>query len=156
MTLPIRPLSNFITILNLILCQISLAVALPTNNDLRVRAVSAPDISGAAGKIGGAAFGLILLSLGFGIGAASIAIAGSIEWREFRDRKKPDTEAAPGTEKVLQKVETGDSDDTVMKEKASRSVKTSPIRKPRLTLKSFRPMDFRNLGVVSPKGPTKT
>lgn len=131
-------------------------MALPTVNGLRVRETSATDLSGAAGKIAGAAFALILVSLAFGLGAATIAIMGSVEWREFRDRKKPEAEKAPGLEKALQKVNTRDSDQTVVDEKEnSISVQDSPMRKPRLTLKSFRPMDFKNLGVGWSKEPAR-
>lgn len=132
-------MSHFTITYYLILCHVSLALALPTNNSLHIRAGSTPDLSGAAGKIAGAAFALILISFGFGLGAATIAIAGSIEWREFRDRNKPDEE------KAVERVETRDSEDTIMEDKEWPKGQGTQVRRPRVTLKSFMPVDFRGL-----------
>lgn len=159
MPLCLRPLQNLTTAFHIILLsQISLVLALPANNDRRsgsidARAIAAPDLSGAAGKIGGAAFGLVVLSLGFGLGAASIAILGSLEWREFRDRKKPKVPAKDGVgmtsnqrdeEKGVDRAGTGLSDSTV-DEKENNTEAPSRRERSRLTLKSFMPMDFGDL-----------
>lgn len=89
-------LPNLTAILLLLLSQLSLAAALPTPHhlldQLHTRAV--PDLSSASGKIAGGVFALILISLLFGLGAATVAIKGSVEWREFRDRNKPRLPAA--------------------------------------------------------------
>lgn len=155
---PYQALANTFHII--LLWQISLTSALPVNNERRsghfdARDISAPDLSGAAGKIGGAAFALILLSLGFGLGAASIAIFGSIEWREFRDRKKPkvpqkDENGPEQTQrdaaKRLDRAETGLSESTVdeMEKQTAREAQGRRERS-RLTLKSFLPIDFGDL-----------
>lgn len=152
----IHTLQAFTTTFHIILLwQVSLASALPTNNDRRsanidARDISTPDLSGAAGKIGGAAFALILLSLGFGFGAASIAIFGSIEWREFRDRKKPQVPPKDGngseqqqetTDRRVDRAETGLSESTV-DEKEKQFNTQGRRERSRLTLKSFLPIDF--------------
>lgn len=152
----IQPFQALTTIFHTILLwQISLASALPTNNDRRsgeidARDISTPDLSGAAGKIGGAAFALILLSLGFGFGAASIAIFGSIEWREFRDRKKPKVppkdengagQQQANSDRRVDRAETGLSDSTV-DEKEKQLEAQGRRERSRLTLKSFMPIDF--------------
>lgn len=156
MTLLLHPFQSVTTKFYIILFwQISQVLALPTNIDqhtggLAERDITAPNLSGAAAKIGGGVFALILLSLGFGLGAASIAIAGSPEWREFRDRKKPKVPAKEGMtaatqedeEKGAQRVQTGLSASTVdEKEKPI----VEPVRRARLTLKSFVPIDFNDL-----------
>lgn len=159
MSLCLQPAQNLITVFHIILlAHISVVLALPTNNERRAggidgRAIDTPDLSGAAGKIGGAAFGLIVLSLGFGLGAASIAILGSIEWREFRDRKKPEVPAKDGNgttpkltdeEKAVDRRGTGLSESTVDgKEKTTEAA--SRRERSRLTLKSFMPIDFSDL-----------
>lgn len=162
MTLFLLPLQKFITTFYIIsLCQISLALALPANNvhlsstSLSARDdVALPNLSGVAGKIAGLGFALVVLSLGFGLGAASIAILGSTEWREFRDRKKPKVPAKDGPvttkppqqpqdeEKGVNRVDTGLTESTVdEKEKTIQA----PERRTRLTLKSFMPIDFGDL-----------
>lgn len=154
-----HPLQTFtITFYIILLWQISLVSALPTNNDRRsgdidARDISTPDLSGAAGKIGGAAFALILLSLGFGLGAASIALFGSIEWREFRDRKKPQVppkdengsgQQQANADRSVDRAETGLSENTV-DEKEKQSEAQGRRERSRLTLKSFMPIDFGEL-----------
>lgn len=104
--------------------------------------------SSAIGGIAGGVIGLILLSLVIGLGAASIAVLGSLEWREWRGKKDGDDQPR-GEEKGLDleggppppPVPTKD-DDTNLNEKAQ-----LPAGKPggsRLTLKSFVPLDFRS------------
>lgn len=132
MTLYLSPPHSIVTIFYLLLCQLSLAAALPARNDLTARA-NKPDLSGATGKIAGAALGLIVISLGFGLGSATIAVLGSVEWREFRDRKKTDEE------KALSKVATEESQSTTGTEE-KQSGRDAQARLPRLNklnLKSF-------------------
>lgn len=138
----------------ILLCQVSLALALPAGNshragDINARDVTVPNLSGAAGKIAGGVFALVLLSLGLGVGAASIAILGSTEWREFRDRKKPQVPARDGVtaqqggeQQGVNRAQTDRSESTVDEnEKAT----AAPARRPRLTLKSLMPIDFNDL-----------
>lgn len=103
--------------------------------------------SSAIGGIAGGVIGLILLSLVIGLGAASIAVLGSLEWREWRGKKDGDDQ--PRGEKKGLDLEgpppppVPTKDDTIDVEKAQ------PAGKPggsRLTLKSFVPLDFRSAG----------
>lgn len=159
MSLCLRPFQDLTTTFHiLLLSKISLVLALPASNDRRVgyidtRAIAAPDLSGAAGTIGGAAFGLIVLSVGFGLGAASIAILGSIEWREFRDRKKPEVPSKDANgftpqqahgEKSVDRVDTGLSESTV-NDKEKQIEASARRERSRLTLKTFMPIDLSKL-----------
>lgn len=163
MRLYILPLKRIVSITYVLFFQIVLALTLPIQEhqwtrELGTRGAEATPlqnkraISSAAGAIGGGAVGLILLALFIGLGSAAIAIIGSIEWREFRDRKKPrqtkgDEEKARDRNleiagQELQSVTTTSTTETVMSDPQKVGIETQAPRKSRLTLKSFKPMDF--------------
>lgn len=155
MSLSFRATPNINTLLHLLLCQTSLSLALPTTHNLRPRA-STPDLSGASAKIGGGIFALLAVSLGLGLGAAFLALRGSVEWREFRDRKKPPPEdektgaATRARADTTATMSTVASVDTIAEEKIRLEAEqeAQKIRRPsRLTLKSFRPMDFKDINL---------
>lgn len=96
---------NVVTIIYAILFQLSLALALPTGEyhqasrietrdsiqTLHLQVKREPELSvdsSTIPKIAGGAFGIVALGLFFGLGSASIAVYGSIEWRTRRDKKK--------------------------------------------------------------------
>lgn len=178
---------NVATIIYILLSQIALAFSLPVDqheSSLHENEARAPHShtvqpltkraalsSSAVGAIGGGAVGLILLALVIGLGSASIAILGSLEWGEFRDRKKPqeeqqqqqhkarsadaekqkgfgqeqeqDKEAAVSIHQTQSNLSTASTaQQTVREEKIGIQTPVTP-RRSRLTLKSFlAPMDF--------------
>ncbi|KAG6368934.1 hypothetical protein INS49_003152 [Diaporthe citri] len=93
---------NVTTIVYAILLQITLALALPTGEASRIETRGGvetlhlqikrePELSvdsSSIPKIAGGAFGIVALGLIFGLGSASIAVFGSLEWRTRRDKKK--------------------------------------------------------------------
>lgn len=96
---------NVAAIIYAILLQLSLALALPTGEyhqasrietrsgvqTLHLQSRQEPSASideSSIPKIAGGAFGIVALGLIFGLGSASIAVYGSIEWRTRRDKKK--------------------------------------------------------------------
>lgn len=96
---------NVAAIIYAILLQLNLALALPTGEyhqasrietrnsvqtlHLQIKRQSEASIdSSSIPKIAGGAFGIVALGLIFGLGSASIAVYGSIEWRTRRDKKK--------------------------------------------------------------------
>lgn len=95
---------NVAAIIYAILLQLSLALALPTGDyqashietrsgdqTLHLQSRQEPSASideSSIPKIAGGAFGIVALGLIFGLGSASIAVYGSIEWRTRRDKKK--------------------------------------------------------------------
>lgn len=95
---------NVAAIIYAILLQLTLALALPageyhqasrieTRNSietlhLQIKREEASIDSSSIPKIAGGAFGIVALGLIFGLGSASIAVYGSIEWRTRRDKKK--------------------------------------------------------------------
>lgn len=171
---------NVATIIYILLSQIALALSLPIDqnehagNHLRENEPRAPPaphsvqpptkraaLSGSAvGAIGGGAVGLILLALVIGLGSASIAILGSLEWGEFRGRKtKPeeqqagaDAEKQRGLRQAQEDKETSavgihqtqsNSTASTVQQTVNEKVAVQPPRRSRLTLKSFLPpMDF--------------
>jgi hypothetical protein len=94
---------NIVAILYAILLQLTLALALPTGDytgalqldgrssvqplDLPSKREEQIDESSIP-KIAGGAFGIVALGLIFGLGSASIAVFGSIEWQTRRDKKR--------------------------------------------------------------------
>lgn len=103
-------LRNVNTIIYLVLSQIVLAWSLPVTQDDHLREIEsrAPRTVHTPGKralsssavkaIGGGVVGLVVLALVIGLGSALIAILGSTEWREFRDRNKPKEEKGKAVE----------------------------------------------------------
>lgn len=103
------------TIIYLLLSQAVLAWGLPVTQDgpllgeIESRAPPAGAVlhtpskralsSTAVKAIGGGVVGLVLLALIIGLGSASVAILGSTEWREFRDRNKPKEDKGKAVEK---------------------------------------------------------
>lgn len=96
---------NVAAIIHVILFQLTFALALPTSqynqaSQIETRQVAEtlhlqikrePELSidsSSIPKIAGGAFGIVALGLIFGLGSASIAVFGSIEWRVRRDKKK--------------------------------------------------------------------
>ncbi|KAJ0121987.1 hypothetical protein J7T55_002498 [Diaporthe amygdali] len=96
---------NVAAIIHVILFQLTFALALPTGqynqaSQIETRQVAEtlhlqikrePELSidsSSIPKIAGGAFGIVALGLIFGLGSASIAVFGSIEWRVRRDKKK--------------------------------------------------------------------
>lgn len=96
---------NVAAIIYAILLQLTLALALPTGEypqesrietrdsiqTLHLQSKREPEASidsSSIPKIAGGAFGIVALGLIFGLGSASIAVYGSIEWRTRRDKKK--------------------------------------------------------------------
>lgn len=107
--------------------------------------------SSAIGGIAGGVIGLILLSLVIGLGAASIAVLGSLEWREWRGKKDEDDQ--PRGEKKGLDLEGGPPPPPVPTKDTIDVEKAQPAGKPggsRLTLKSFVPLDFRSGGWGKP------
>ena len=96
---------NVAAIIYTMLLQLSLSLALPTGEHhqasrietrdsiqtLHLQAKREPELSvdsSSIPKIAGGAFGIVVLGLIFGLGSASIAVYGSLEWRTRRDKKK--------------------------------------------------------------------
>lgn len=94
---------NAVTIICAILFHLTLVVALPTgeyNQASRIESKSSVETlhlqikreeqidSSSIPKIAGGAVGIVALGLIFGLGSASIAVFGTIEWRTRRDKKK--------------------------------------------------------------------
>lgn len=95
---------NVAAIIYAILLQLTLALALPAGEyhqasrietrdsietlHLQIKREEASIDSSSIPKIAGGAFGIVALGLIFGLGSASIAVYGSIEWRTRRDKKK--------------------------------------------------------------------
>lgn len=108
-----------------------------------------------AGAIGGGAFALILLALFIGLGSASVAVIGSIEWKEYRDRKNPGEKEGDGGKmqdrennketagQEAQSITTMSAGETVTGDPEKVEIQKEPPRKARLTLKSFLPLDFQ-------------
>ncbi|PSR80794.1 hypothetical protein BD289DRAFT_484772 [Coniella lustricola] len=59
--------------------------------------------SNVAGKVAGGAAGLVILSLVLGLGSASIAVLGSVEWAELRGKNKPEQQQAGDEKAALEK-----------------------------------------------------
>lgn len=163
----VSSLRNVATIIYIFLSQIALALSLPVDqpHNLRGNEARAPrpiqppakrDISSSTvGAIGGGAFALVLLALVIGLGSASIAILGSLEWGEFRDKKKPeqaeadaekqrgadeqDKETAVSVQQTRSSTAASTAQQAVTGEKAG----GQPPRGSRLTLKGLLPrMEF--------------
>ncbi|KAI3393413.1 hypothetical protein diail_4281 [Diaporthe ilicicola] len=96
---------NVAAIIQVILLQLTLALALPTGDydpasrietrhsvqtlHLRTKRDSESSIdSSSIPKIAGGAFGIVALGLIFGLGSASIAVLGSLEWQTRRAKKQ--------------------------------------------------------------------
>ncbi|POS76459.1 hypothetical protein DHEL01_v205146 [Diaporthe helianthi] len=96
---------NVVAIIYAILLQLTLVVALPTgvhNQASRIESRSSVETlhlhlqtkreeqidSSSIPKIAGGAVGIVALGLIFGLGSASIAVFGSLEWRTRREKKK--------------------------------------------------------------------
>lgn len=91
---------NVAAIIYAILLQLSLTLALPTGDYNQIEARSSVQTlhlqtkreeqidSSSIPKIAGGAVGIVALGLIFGLGSASIAVFGSLEWRTRRDKKK--------------------------------------------------------------------
>lgn len=94
---------NVIAIIYAILLQFTLALALPTGDYTRASQIESRSSvqtlhlpskreeqidSSSIPKIAGGAVGIVALGLIFGLGSASIAVFGSLEWRTRRDKKK--------------------------------------------------------------------
>lgn len=86
-----------------LISQLSLALSLPTGDFTQgaLKTTTTQKIpqtqhekresaipSSAAGLVAGGAVALVFIALCIGLGAASIALFGSLEWGEFRDKKK--------------------------------------------------------------------
>lgn len=108
---------NVATIVYAILLQITLALALPTGDydqasrietrgsveTLHLQIKREPELSvdsSSIPKIAGGAFGIVALGLIFGLGSASIAVWGSIEWQTRRDKKKQEKGQADPEKKL--------------------------------------------------------
>lgn len=164
MQLLFSPAQNTAIIFQIFLFYTTLALGLPTSRDVPTQQTHTKAVdeiprasskradisinSSAIGGIAGGAIGLILLSLFIGLGAASIAILGSLEWREWRGKKE-------GEDQSEKKVEEGEAsashaeqrpppvptkDEPVTNEKA----RPGKLSGARLTLKSFVPLDFKS------------
>lgn len=146
---------NIAILFQTLLFYATLALSLPTNRDGSAtqqihskRATPSVSISSSAvGGIAGGAVGLILLSLFIGLGAASIAVIGSLEWREWRGKKEEgkgqngkgvesDSDSESGSIRQQRQAK----DESTTNEKA----RTGKLSSARLTLKSFMPLDFRS------------
>ncbi|KAG8157391.1 hypothetical protein KVR01_012775 [Diaporthe batatas] len=94
---------NVVAIIYTILLQLTLVAALPTGDYNQASQIDARSgiqtlhlqtkreeqiDSSSIPKIAGGAVGIVALGLIFGLGSASIAVYGSLEWRTRRDRKK--------------------------------------------------------------------
>lgn len=144
----------------------TVALGLPTNRDVSTQQTRSTAVdkalstlskrgisinSSAIGGIAGGAVGLILLSLFIGLGAASIALLGSLEWREWRGKNKE------GENEKGKEVERGEGEGSAphsseprpppvpTKDESATNEKARPgkLSNSRLTLKSFMTMDFR-------------
>ncbi|KAF3764140.1 hypothetical protein M406DRAFT_330491 [Cryphonectria parasitica EP155] len=153
----------------LLLSHITLALSMPTyhlatretkNNavhDAHSYSKRAINLSSIKSTLAGGAAGLVILALVIGLGAASIAILGSIEWAEFRGKNKK--EAQKGVAKEKEEFES-DSDSDSIKEYKEKAVQQPRLeeavtdekprmpsmpKRSRLSLKSFLPpMDFNS------------
>lgn len=162
---------NIAIALHILFFHATLGLSLPTNHNdpshpAHTRAVdeasratiSKRAISSAVGGIAGGVIGLILLSLFIGLGAASIAILGSLEWGEWRG-KTPEDKKGDGEKNIEQGGRGGGGrgatggqsrpppvprkDDEPVTNEKPRPGK-SRLSSARLTLKSFTPLDFRS------------
>lgn len=144
----------------------TLVLSLPTSRDVptqqthtraadeAARPISKRAVSSAVGGIAGGALGLILLALIIGLGAASIAILGSLEWGEWRGKKKEgkgesekDMEQGEGRQGREGSAEQRPQPPPVpQKDEAMTNEKARPGRlsSARLTLKSLMPLDFKS------------
>lgn len=108
---------NVATIIYAILFQLTLALALPTGDypqasrietrdsiqTLHLQVKREPEASidsSSIPKIAGGAVGIVALGLIFGLGSASIAVFGSLEWRTRRDKKKQEKGQADPEKKL--------------------------------------------------------
>lgn len=108
---------NVAAIIYAMLLQLSLALALPSGDyhqasrietrssiqTLHLQAKREPEASidsSSIPKIAGGAVGIVALGLIFGLGSASIAVFGSLEWRTRRDKKKQEKGQADPEKKL--------------------------------------------------------
>lgn len=159
------PAQNIAIIFQICVFYTTLALGLPTSRDVSTQPTHTKDVneipralskradisidSSAIGGIAGGAIGLILLSLFIGLGAASIAILGSLEWREWRGKKEGEDQSEKKVEEVEGSASQAEQrppppvptkDQPVTDEKA----RPGKLSSARLTLKSFMPLDFKS------------
>lgn len=94
---------NVVAIIYAILFHLAVALALPTGDYAQAPQIESRSSvetihlqtkreeqidSSSIPKIAGGAVGIVALGLIFGLGSASIAVFGSLEWRTRRDKKK--------------------------------------------------------------------
>lgn len=108
---------NVAAIIYAILLQLTLALALPAGDypqapgietrdsiqTLHLQVKREPEASidsSSIPKIAGGAVGIVALGLIFGLGSASIAVFGSLEWRTRRDKKKQEKGQADPEKKL--------------------------------------------------------
>lgn len=108
---------NVAAIIYAILLQLTLALAFPTGDyhqgsqietrdsiqTLHLQSKREPEASidsSSIPKIAGGAVGIVALGLIFGLGSASIAVFGSLEWRTRRDKKKQEKGQADPEKKL--------------------------------------------------------
>lgn len=155
---------NIVTLFLLFLVHAPVVVGLPTSRETSTAQPGADAAVGqtghglikraidssAVGGIAGGAIGLILLALIIGLGAASIAVLGSLEWREWRGKKEEGKGEGEGEGEGEKKAEEGmahqrtpstQTDDSVLREKEKALPARSTNRK---TLMSFIALDFKS------------
>lgn len=158
------PARNIAVIIQIVLLYATLALSLPTNPDVSTQQIHNRAVdeafhtfikrgisinSSAVGGIAGGAVGLILLSLFIGLGAASIALLGSLEWGEWRGKPK-EGESEKGKGKDVEEGEGGVTQPipppVPRKDESATNEKVRPgkLSSSRLTLKSFMSLDFKS------------